>query len=98
MSSYGSRTTPLVQLTVDKVINYTDEDRVYFDPQLHIFIRVGPWELDASIHPKRSKGWVFIRNFIRTPIFVIDWSFDNYPTHQYSGDYTERTEERRREL
>ena len=100
MSCHGSRTTPLFQIELNHVVIYDDSDGAPpFRPEASLFVRVWNWELEVVMRLDRKR-----RRFARVKGYAIYLPFIGeirrshgvYPAHQYSGDYTERMDERRR--
>lgn len=101
MSCYGTRTTPLFEIKIDHVVTYDDSQRgvPFFGPKLEIFARLWTREFNLTLRKKRkgNRNWYRWSGTVGTPLGEIGYSTDTYPAQQYSGDYTENMDARRKE-
>lgn len=103
MSCWGSKTVPLFEFKLEHVETYDDGNGPKVPPfhsKLELFVRVWKWEFEVTASKSRRSGFVWNAvsdrpHHRRTGCFNVphvgwfDWSLDQYPTRQYSGDFTE---------
>lgn len=102
MSCYGTRTTDLFSLTLERIINFDDYNvsgREFF-PRVELRLTVLGREATVDFIRNRRQHryfWRGVNGGAGIPkVGSVDWNLATVEPHRYSGDYTESLEERRK--
>lgn len=97
MSRWGTRTTPLLNISVEQVVDWADDNPPgkHFNVHIKFFFRIWKWEFTATLFPDTKQRLRYVKNWgAGIPgIGWLEWGYDEYPIHQTSTDWDDYIEE-----